>query len=165
MKKISLVLGMLLAVGLLATSCKQPSDPDLSKEDLNETDWLVGTWEETNEYDMDVSYDGDVPEEVKKAFEENYKKPEPKTITRTVTAETAPAMKAELEGYIAMAEKGEITESQAGITSKYSVSVKINKDKTEIVMYTDGTVEMTENGANGAKATISMTTKQTFSKK
>ena len=162
MKKISLVLGMLLAVGLLATSCKQPSDPDLSKEDLNETDWLVGTWEETNEYDMDVSYDGDVPEEVKKALEENNKKPEPITITRTVTAETAPAMKAELEGYIAMAEKGEITESQAGITSKYSVSVKINKDKTEIVVYTDGTVEMTE---NGAKVTISMTTKQTLSKK
>ena len=162
MKKISLVLGMLLAVGLLATSCKQPSDPDLSKEDLNETDWLVGTWEETNEYDMDVSYDGDVPEEVKKAFEENYKKPEPKTNTRTVTAETAPAMKAELEGYITMADAGETTVTQGESTMKSSVSVKINKDKTEIVMYTDSTVETT---VSDVKVTTSMTTKQTFSKK
>ncbi len=162
MKKISLVLGMLLAVGLLATSCKQPSDPDLSKEDLNETDWLVGTWEVTTEYDGDISYDGDVPEVVKKAFEENNKKPEPITITRTVTAETVPAMKAQLEGYIAMADAGETTVTQGESTMKSSVSVKINKDKTEIVMYTDSTVETT---VSDVKVTTSMTTKQTFSKK
>lgn len=162
MKKISLVLGMLLAVGLLATSCKQPSDPDLTKDDLNETDWLVGTWEVTTEYDMDVSYDGDVPEEVKKALEASYKMPNPETITRTITAETAPAMKKELESYIVMAEAGETTETQDGMTQKSSISVKVNKDKTEIVMYADGTVEMTE---NGIKVTISMTAKRTLSKK
>ena len=127
MKKLSLAMVMLLALGLVFTSCKQ-QDADMTEKDLESTEWLIGKWEQKTEYDYKIE---GVADAIKKAFRETL--PKPKTEEIEVTGTNVAFFAAKLRGYILMAGK----EVDVPGVGKAKVSVKINKDKTKVSVYTD----------------------------
>lgn len=129
MKKMSLAIVMLLALGLVFTSCKQ-QDADMTEKDLESTEWLIGKWEQKTEYDYEIE---GVADDIKKAFRETL--PKPKTEEIEVTSANVSFFAAKLRAYILSAGK-EINVPGVG---KSKVSVKINKDKTKVSVYTDST--------------------------
>lgn len=129
MKKMSLAIVMLLALGLVFTSCKQ-QDADMTEKDLDNTDWLLGTWEQKTEYDYKIE---GVADAIKKAFRETL--PKPKTEEIEVTSANVYFFVAKLRAYILSAGK----EVDLPGVGKSKVSVKINKDKTKVSVYTDST--------------------------
>ena len=129
MKKMSLAIVMLLALGLVFTSCKQ-QDADMTEKDLDNTDWLLGTWEQKTEYDYKIE---GVADAIKKAFRETL--PKPKTEEIEVTSANVYFFVAKLRAYIFSAGK----EVDLPGVGKSKVSVKINKDKTKVSVYTDST--------------------------
>ena len=129
MKKIGMAMVMLLALGLVFTSCKQ-QDADMTEKDLESTEWLIGKWEQKTEYDYKIE---GVADDIKKAFRETL--PKPKTEEIEVTSANVSFFAAKLRAYILSAGK-EINVPGVG---KSKVSVKINKDKTKVSVYTDST--------------------------
>ena len=132
MKKLSLAMVMLLALGLVFTSCKQ-QDADMTEKDLESTEWLIGKWEQKTEYDYKIE---GVADAIKKAFRETL--PKPKTEEIEVTGTNVVFFAAKLRGYILMAGK----EVDVPGVGKAKVSVKINKDKTKVSVYTDSTKDV-----------------------
>lgn len=129
MKKIGMAMVMLLTLGLVFTSCKQ-QDADMTEKDLESTEWLIGKWEQKTEYDYKIE---GVADDIKKAFRETL--PKPKTEEIEVTSANVSFFAAKLRAYILSAGK-EINVPGVG---KSKVSVKINKDKTKVSVYTDST--------------------------
>ena len=131
MKKNGMAMVMLLALGLVFTSCKQQdADMDMTEKDLESTEWLIGKWEKKTEYDYKIE---GVADDIKKAFRETL--PKPKTEEIEVTGTDVVFFAAKLRGYILMAGK----EVDVPGVGKAKVSVKINKDKTKVSVYTDST--------------------------
>ena len=129
MKKIGMAMVMLLTLGLVFTSCKQ-QDADMTEKDLESTEWLIGKWEKKTEYDYKIE---GVTDDIKKAFRETL--PKPKTEEVEVTGANVKIFATKLRGYILMAGK----EVDLPGVGKSKVSVKINKDKTKVSVYTDST--------------------------
>lgn len=129
MKKIGMAMVMLLTLGLVFTSCKQ-QDADMTEKDLESTEWLIGKWEKKTEYDYKIE---GVTDDIKKAFRETL--PKPKTEEVEVTGANVDFFATKLRGYILMAGK----EVDLPGVGKSKVSVKINKDKTKVSVYTDST--------------------------
>lgn len=129
MKKIGMAMVMLLALGLVFTSCKQ-QDADMTEKDLESTEWLIGKWEQKTELDYKIE---GVTDDIKKAFRETL--PKPKTEEIEVTSANVAFFATKLRGYILMAGK----EVDLPGVGKSKVSVKINKDKTKVSVYTDST--------------------------
>ena len=132
MKKIGMAMVMLLTLGLVFTSCKQ-QDADMTEKDLESTEWLIGKWEQKTEYDYKIE---GVADAIKKAFRETL--PKPKTEEIEVTGTNVVFFAAKLRGYILMAGK----EVDVPGVGKAKVSVKINKDKTKVSVYTDSTKDV-----------------------
>ena len=132
MKKMSLAMVMLLALGLVFTSCKQ-QDADMTEKDLESTEWLIGKWEKKTEYDYKIE---GVSDAIKKAFRATL--PKPKTEEIEVTSADVDFFAAKLRTYILSAGK-EVNVPGVG---KSKVSVKINKDKTKVSVYTDSTSDV-----------------------
>ena len=131
MKKIGMAMVMLLALGLVFTSCKQQdADMDMTEKDLESTEWLIGKWEKKTEYDYKIE---GVPDAIKKAFRERL--PKPKTEEIEVTSADVDFFATKLRAYILSAGK----EVDVPGVGKSKVSVKINKDKTKVSVYTDST--------------------------
>ena len=131
MKKNGMAMVMLLALGLVFTSCKQQdADMDMTEKDLESTEWLIGKWEKKTEYDYKIE---GVADDIKKAFRETL--PKPKTEEIEVSGTDVVFFDAKLRGYILMAGK----EVDVPGVGKAKVSVKINKDKTKVSVYTDST--------------------------
>lgn len=129
MKKIGMAMVMLLTLGLVFTSCKQ-QDADMTEKDLESTEWLIGKWEQKTELDYKIE---GVTDDIKKAFRETL--PKPKTEEVEVTGANVKIFATKLRGYILMAGK----EVDLPGVGKSKVSVKINKDKTKVSVYTDST--------------------------
>ena len=129
MKKIGMAMVMLLTLGLVFTSCKQ-QDADMTEKDLESTEWLIGKWEQKTEYDYKIE---GVADDIKKAFRETL--PKPKTEEIEVTSANVSFFAAKLRAYILSAGK----EVDVPGVGKAKVSVKINKDKTKVSVYTDST--------------------------
>ena len=129
MKKIGMAMVMLLTLGLVFTSCKQ-QDADMTEKDLESTEWLIGKWEQKTEFDYKIE---GVTDDIKKAFRETL--PKPKTEEIEVTSANVAFFATKLRGYILMAGK----EVDLPGVGKSKVSVKINKDKTKVSVYTDST--------------------------
>ena len=132
MKKIGMAMVMLLALGLVFTSCKQ-QDADMTEKDLESTEWLIGKWEKKTEYDYKIE---GVSDAIKKAFRETL--PKPKTEEIEVTSADVDFFATKLRAYILSAGK-EVNVPGVG---KSKVSVKINKDKTKVSVYTDSTSDV-----------------------
>ena len=132
MKKIGMAMVMLLTLGLVFTSCKQ-QDADMTEKDLESTEWLIGKWEKKTEYDYKIE---GVTDDIKKAFRETL--PKPKTEEVEVTGANVKIFATKLRGYILMAGK----EVDLPGVGKSKVSVKINKDKTKVSVYTDSTSDV-----------------------
>ena len=129
MKKIGMAMVMLLALGLVFTSCKQ-QDADMTEKDLESTEWLIGKWEKKTEYDYKIE---GVSDAIKNAFRATL--PKPKTEEIEVTSADVDFFAAKLRAYILSAGK----EVEVPGVGKSKVSVKINKDKTKVSVYTDST--------------------------
>ena len=132
MKKMSLAIVMLLALGLAFTSCKQ-QDADMTLSDLDNTDWLLGTWEMTSTVDYNIT-GADAATE--KAIKENFMASP--TTSMTVTKVNVGIFAGVLKGYVQMAGK-EVPVPDG----KSTISVKINKAKTKVSIYTDTEVSKT----------------------
>ena len=135
MKKIGMAMVMLLALGLVFTSCKQQNaDMDMTEKDLESTEWLIGKWEKKTEYDYKIE---GVSDAIKKAFRATLPKPETKEEIE-VTSADVDFFVAKLRAYILSAGK----EVDVPGVGKAKVSVKINKDKTKVSVYTDSTSDV-----------------------
>ncbi len=140
MKKLSLAMLMLLTFGLVFTSCKQ-QDADMTLSDLDNTDWLLGTWEMTSTVDYNITgADAATEKEIKaateKAIKENFMASP--TTSMTVTKVNVRIFAGVLKGYVQMAGK-EVPVPDG----KSTISVKINKAKTKVSIYTDTEVSKT----------------------
>ncbi|MBC6712529.1 hypothetical protein [Treponema sp. Marseille-Q3903] len=157
MKKMSLAIVMLLALGLAFTSCKQPGtqDADLTAEDLNDTSWMIGTWEEKSENDYNISGISDV---LKKEVEKRVPSA-PAPTELTVTKDNVDEFATKLKGYIAIAGK---PQPIPGKTETYTINIKINKDKTKISIYNETETKM---DFMGNKVSVKITKATIYTKK
>lgn len=153
MKKMSLAIVMLLALGLVFTSCKQ-QDADLTADDLKDTSWMIGTWERKSEVDYKIT---GADEAVEKLIKKQYEAL-PDTTTIVVTEYDVNSYAAQLRIYILSAGK-EVNVPGVG---KSKVSVKINKAKTKVSIYTDTEVSKT---IAGKEISIKVSRTTTYTKK
>ena len=154
MKKISLLFAAMLTLALVFTSCQQPaaSDPDMTLDDLKETDWMLGTWKTNVDlYQYDISIEGDsLSEKMKELFlsylpsqqefaaglKEDFES------TFVITPNNIEVFKETFENEIKKA--GTKTVSENGVSGEASTGITLSKNKDVITMNLSESLQITE---------------------
>ncbi len=142
----SLAMVMLLALGLVFTSCNQPNI-DLTQSDFDDTSWLIGNWRRESE--IDVSYDAAGLTDAEKTV-----------IKNEIDAQTGPYGNG--EEVILNKTHADIFANLLKMFKEEKFSVKTNKDKTKISISGDSedTIKV---GAK--KVTVKVSISITYTKK
>lgn len=168
MKKINLVLAAMLALTFAFTSCAQakdetkssgPSqpegttsnDPQMKLTDLDDTSWMLGTWEISENIIVDIICDNDSVksyiEEQKTKLNETYKNAGyPKTTTEDITSATVKTQKNKLKKAIEMMNAGPVETTQDDVKIIETSTVHFSSDKKTVTLITKRELITSVNG-------------------